>query len=590
MKNIKKISEFKSKLKEEEILAECLVFIDNEQFDKAVDCFNGVLKEYPDNLNALFGKALSLDECNEWGKAIQVLNHGLNIEPNNVHGLIIKAEIMTKHGKLELALKCYDALIKISPSDKYYYLSKAEILEDLGRTDEALHCYETGIKMSPESKIEQDELAPEPIIEEPVEPEPIPEAVEEPSAIPIIEEPPEPIPEAVEEPATIPIIEEPPEPMPELVEEPDLEHLIEELENEPEQQTAEPETIDEPAPELIIEESVEPIPEIVDEPEPEQFVEEHEPESVPMPEEDIEDGKKVMIYRGFEVKGVLDDTGEVSQDYPEDDWKTGPDRKPTRRHSSISLIGIFSIMTIAIYMMFISGGVIYDCFIIEMDFNILWPNTLLFILGLGALYGGIYVAKNSILFDHFMDSMFENEIYPRLEPALEEVAEVQARLEDIDERIDRVNLNFVRYKRHPPIEEFPALSIDSKITMFLKFIVTINITIGVLLYILNFSGSYAPYAFTMLFMLWWVVITEEYKLWKVATSWSWAILPIFTVPVISILLWPILHVGMLIGLIGLFLTLYAYGYFTWARYYVEGSLPFGLHEAEINTDNSEEGQ
>lgn len=189
-----------------------------------------------------------------------------------------------------------------------------------------------------------------------------------------------------------------------------------------------------------------------------------------------------------------------------------------------------------------------------------------------------------------MDSMFDNEIYPRLEPALEEVAEVQARLEDIDERIDRVNLNFVRYKRHPPVDEFPALSIDSKITMFLKFIVTINITIGVLLYVLIFPGNYAPYVFTMMFVLWWVVITEEYKLWKTATAWAWAILPIFTVPVISILLFVVINIGMLIGLIGIFLIIYGYGYFTWARYYVEGSLPFGMHEADLHTDSSEEYQ
>ena len=115
MKNIKKISEFKSKLKEEEIFADCLLFIDNEQFDKAVNCFDEIIEKSPDNLNAMFGKALSLDKCNEWGKAIQLLNIGLNIEPHNVHGLIIKAIIMRRNGKLELALKCYDRLIEISP-------------------------------------------------------------------------------------------------------------------------------------------------------------------------------------------------------------------------------------------------------------------------------------------------------------------------------------------------------------------------------------------------------------------------------------------------------------------------------------------
>ena len=137
MKENKKISDFKSKLKEEEIFADCLLFIDNEQFDKAVNCFDEILLKSPDNLNAMFGKAFSLDKCNEWGKAIQILNDGLKIEPYNVHGLIIKAEIMRERGKLELALKCYDILIENTPSDKYYWLGKGEILEDLGKIDRA---------------------------------------------------------------------------------------------------------------------------------------------------------------------------------------------------------------------------------------------------------------------------------------------------------------------------------------------------------------------------------------------------------------------------------------------------------------------
>jgi hypothetical protein len=213
---------------------------------------------------------------------------------------------------------------------------------------------------------------------------------------------------------------------------------------------------------------------------------------------------------------------------------------------------------------------------------------LLFFISLGALYGGISAAKNSIIFDHILDSMFENEIYPRLEPALDEVADVQARLEDIDERIDRMNLNFVRYKRYPPVEEFPALTIEHKLSMFLKFVVTINITIGILLYTLSFPGSYAPYLLTLMFMLWWVVITEEYKLWKTPTAWAWAILPIFTIPIISILLYVVINIGMLIGLLGMFLGVYAYLYFIWARYYVEGMLPFGVHESEVREEENPE--
>ena len=123
--------------------------------------------------------------------------------------------------------------------------------------------------------------------------------------------------------------------------------------------------------------------------------------------------------------------------------------------------------------------------------------------------------------------------------------------------------------------------------MFLKFVVTINITIGLVLYMLNFPGPYAPYMFTVMFIIWWLVITDEYKLWKTPASWGWAILPVFAVPVISILLYVIMSIGMLVGVIGVFLIIYVYAFFAWARYYVEGILPFGGHEAELHEQRSE---
>jgi hypothetical protein len=288
------------------------------------------------------------------------------------------------------------------------------------------------------------------------------------------------------------------------------------------------------------------------------------------------------------------------QDYSFDDdvqWKTTSDRewmtlrdlKKSKKGSAVNLIGIFCIVAVAIYLMYMTAEPIYNNLTDDMDFNVLVPNLIIFLLGLGALYGGISAAKNSIIFDHFLNSTFESEIYQRLEPAFEEMAETQVRLEEIEVKMDRLNLNIQRYKRRPPVGEFPSLSIEGKISIFLKIVIMINITIGIFLFVAGYPGTYAPYVFTLMFILWWLVITDEYKLWKNPTSWSLVVLPVFAVPVMSILLYTVIRpIDVLIGLIGVFLTLYAFGYFTWARYYVEGVLPFSVRDDDTPEEPGEE--
>ncbi len=290
----------------------------------------------------------------------------------------------------------------------------------------------------------------------------------------------------------------------------------------------------------------------------------------------LDDIDRVMIMKGRALRKPSSNQYE-----DEDRWKDYADEANAKRGSPVSSLGIFCIVSIAIYLMYVSLISLYNNLFVDFRTFDMIQNAFIFILGFGALYGSVSVAKNSLVFDHFMDSVFETEVYPRLEPALEEVADVQARLELIEDRLERMNLNIVRYKKYPPVHDSPFLSISNRISMFLKFVIAINVTIGVMLYSIRVQGSFTPYVFTTLFVMWWIVITDEYKLWKNPVSWAWAILPVFTVPVISMLLWVAIDNAILIGLISAFLCLYAYGYFTWSRYYVEGTLPFGLHEGEL---------
>ena len=304
--------------------------------------------------------------------------------------------------------------------------------------------------------------------------------------------------------------------------------------------------------------------------------------------ENMAEFKKILRRRsGFkECRESLDNgylVGSIKcfNNYEKDRSPSFVDKARSNRNRTVSLVGIFCIISIAFYLIYIAGLAIYDSIFVEFDTLELIPNTIIFIMGFGALYGGVSVAKNSIVFDHFLDSIFETEIYPRLEPALEEVAQIQARLDNMEDTMERMSMNISRSKQYPSAAEFPAVAITNRITSFLKIVVVINITIGILMYTISNPGRFAPYLFTIMFMLWWGVITDDYKLWKNAVSWGWAIIPIFAVPFMSIFLYVLMPVGTLIGLIGGFLIIYAYSYYAWVRYYVEGKLPFDIHEAQL---------
>lgn len=580
MKNNNKVTEFSHLLKKND-LDSCDTLLEKDLYNEALQCFNVTLEDDPDNMFALMGKAYSLSKLKKHDDAIETMNNCIRKEPKNEIGRYLKAEIMKESGNHDIALKLYELLLKSKPHDEEYLIGKAESLKLLGRVDEAEAIFEEFLDLEETStEIEGTEIeCPDCSI-----------LITVGSDCPICDY------KAPTE------VEEAPEPVDEVA----PENIAEEIQETVDETTIEPDIISEPR---------------VEEPDKEPKAKEIVPTAdemlCPACDGIMKAESAICPYCSLETEhlhacpsccigidkmayicpycytyiSIISAEFEEPIHYTEEDT---PEKKAARKEfytegykkkrMSVSLMGVFCIFTLSVYLIYTSVLPVYDNLFVIVNLSELIPGLLFMGLGFGALYGGFTVARNSLVFDHFTDSIFETEVYPRLEPALEEVIEVQARLDNIDQQMDRMSLNIARQKNHPVIEESPFRSISSKIAMFLKFVVIINLTIGILLYALSFPGRFAPYIFTTIFMLWWLVISDEYGLWKVPVAWGWAIFPIITVPVMAILLYYVIPIGSLIGLIGLFLVIYSYSYFAWARYYVEGILPFGLHEAELQPE------
>ena len=215
------------------------------------------------------------------------------------------------------------------------------------------------------------------------------------------------------------------------------------------------------------------------------------------------------------------------------------------------------------------------------------------IFGLCAFWGGITLAKRTIVMEQMIDMGFENGVYNRLEPILEEIAGTQVVIDKMDERLDNMNINIDRLKKRsvefkiPGTEPAFGIDITEQISRFLRLIILINITLATFIFLSRFIPSYTPFVLTMLYVLWWLEITYEYTLWKRSSAWWWVFIPILTIPITTMMGNLVVRSDILLGSMGIGLAIYASAYFTWSKYMIEGTLPFDLNKTinEIPVDN-----
>ncbi|MDO9516649.1 MAG: hypothetical protein Q7J10_01240 [Methanosarcinaceae archaeon] len=220
-------------------------------------------------------------------------------------------------------------------------------------------------------------------------------------------------------------------------------------------------------------------------------------------------------------------------------------------------------------------------------------NLVILLIGLCAFFGGLTLAKKVIAMEQLIDMGFENGIYNRLAPILEEIASSQVVFNKMDERLNNMNMNVDRLGKRSVELKIPGsdsafgIDIAAEISRFLRLIILINISLVTFIFLLNFTRSYTPLILTMLFVIWWLEITYEFKLWERSSAYWWGFIPILTIPITTILGDIMYGSGVLIGSMGISLVIYASAYYSWSKYIIEGILPFDLNVpmSRISTDN-----
>jgi hypothetical protein len=255
--------------------------------------------------------------------------------------------------------------------------------------------------------------------------------------------------------------------------------------------------------------------------------------------------------------------------------------RPFQHYSLLDKIGVVSALLLSIVILIISGFSFYIDLVVKPNYLYCFIDFLIFLFGLGAVYFVLNAFKRLIVSDLLIDTAFQEGVYSRLAPLVENIAEAHV---DTDIMIDRIsnidmkieNLLKERYSRDIRSSDFlqEPIAVATSIKFAIKSIFLIVITMALFMFLVNFNlGNITPYAVLLIFIVWWVFITNEYNLWKESSAWIMVFFPILVIPVLVLLLGNLLNYNVLMATLYLSVGLYTFIYYVWAVYASTGSLP-----------------
>lgn len=295
----------------------------------------------------------------------------------------------------------------------------------------------------------------------------------------------------------------------------------------------------------------------------------------------------------FDLTGLFENPIPIEKNVPEKEYiNRNEPYYITRKHvvgyrSPKEYAAMISMIIASVYLILISFFPLVYNFTSSFEPIDFLKNLLYFIAGIGTMAGVFYYLQKDTYLRHVADETFERIIYQRLEPVLKDVAEIQVGINGVQGQLEMMNLNIGALANK---KEKASIRTSNQMTYYIKYIVLINITLAVFLFMLQFPFGYIPYIVTILFIIWWINITAEYKLWNVEIAWTWVFFPIIVLPIYTIIMNAYLEDYQLFGSLSLGLCIYIISYYSWCSYIVKGVLPFDLQDviSNIREKNPEE--
>jgi len=179
------------------------------------------------------------------------------------------------------------------------------------------------------------------------------------------------------------------------------------------------------------------------------------------------------------------------------------------------------------------------------------------------LGGSLKLRRRMTAYTVAANRAFDEVIYNRLKPILEEVAigilevnEVKTKMESLEKSIasleDRLSVR-------------AAAPETGTATFYMKTIVAMLVYFGTYLFMIQFTIPYENYLYILLYAYWWFFFTFEFRVQHRTEAWIALSIPVLLVPAGSILLRVLVGLTILMAIIFLTSMIYAYLYYRYAR-------------------------
>jgi|GEM_PF-989611 len=221
--------------------------------------------------------------------------------------------------------------------------------------------------------------------------------------------------------------------------------------------------------------------------------------------------------------------------------------------------GILGLSLVSMYNDFVSGK----------NMSYLLVDLAFFSFGTILAGGSLRLYKRLVMLSVVTESAFEDVVYSRLRPILEEIAHGTVEMNEVKTRLSNLEKRLVRMEEEltkPAEVATPAEALALRKTAFyMRTVITSIFFFGAYLFLLNYSLPFEPYLYTLLYILWWFFITREFDLFHRIEAWIVLGIPVLLVPAGSIILRTTIGLAPLMGLIFLTVVVYAYLYYLYAR-------------------------
>lgn len=273
-----------------------------------------------------------------------------------------------------------------------------------------------------------------------------------------------------------------------------------------------------------------------------------------------------------------------------DSESIGADIVSFQRLSFFEKMGIISSLIMAIGILIISGfSFIIDFGKLNM-INIL-IDLILIICSITSLYFIFGIYKRKVVIETLIDTAFQEGVYNRLRPLIENIANsridadiILDRMSNIDLKIENIlkeqylkrdESEVIDTEKYIETEMQRPVMIGTSLGFIFKSIFMTIITMAIFMFLVNFNlGRLTPFVTLSIFILWWIFITNEYSLWKNTSSWLLVFFPIAIVPVSVMILGNLVNYNILMAILYASIGIYVFVYYLWAIYTTTGVLPF----------------